>query len=286
MLDDDDDDDDNDDDGTTRRSRLLQFNSNDDDEGDGDDKQQQQQHIRICCVGARAECTLPDDFWREFLIVTNASSTSVASTSTSNSKKFKYTIDFVGPDVPSNLTSKTITLFPNKNDQGGDDTNATSSTGTRSPSSSSSSSDLTLNFHTGYLHEIVLQFLKASSSDRRRTEKIRQFWNGGFALFNPGMGHPNLQKSWEPTLKFLLGSGRPILLTAHSTMDANRDCDVLLNKNVTCGDGSSCLEYEINPYASRMEFVDPFSSLTIVGEERPSRGVHVVRPNHSYLILQ
>ena len=72
-----------------------------------------------------------------------------------------------------------------------------------------------------------------------------------------------------------MGTGKPILLTVHSTIDAKRDHDML--KKIICEDGRS-LDYNVNPYASRMEFVDPFSS--------PSESqVHVVRPNHSYLML-
>ena len=97
-----------------------------------------------------------------------------------------------------------------------------------------------------------------------------------FALFNPGLGHPHLIKQWGPTLKFLLGTGRPLLLTAHSTIDAERDRSVL--KETMVEDGVRA-EYDLNPYASRMEFVDPFSSES----EGP---IHVVRPNHSLLMLR
>jgi len=55
---------------------------------------EQKKDIRICCVGARAEATLPDDYWREFLIAAS----SVVSESS-------ITIDFIGPDIPSNLNS-------------------------------------------------------------------------------------------------------------------------------------------------------------------------------------
>ncbi|KAL9179658.1 hypothetical protein ACHAXT_008948 [Thalassiosira profunda] len=211
--------------------------------------------IRLCCVGARAECTLPDDFWRELL---------VAAVSLNDHCSLHCTIDFVGPDVPKHLTSsKTISLID------GD------GCGEQQPTY-----ELTLNYHTSFLHEVVLKLLKSShatnaESSFDRTEQIRQFWDG-FVLYNPGLGHPNLSGQWEPTLKFLVGTGKPLLLTAHSTLDAERDRMVL--ETLLAERGDVLVQYKANPFASRMSYADPFG--TEGGE------VHIVRPNHSVLFLQ
>eukprot|EP00984_Skeletonema_dohrnii_P009633 scaffold3689_cov107-Skeletonema_dohrnii-CCMP3373.AAC.7 len=198
---------------------------------------------RLCCVGARAECTLPNKYWSELLIGTLAIDT----------EEFDATIDFVGPDVPTQLKSKTIALDDDE------------STPKQLPKC-----ELTMNFHSLYLHEVVLKILK--SQPESSTEQIKNVWDG-FVLFNPGLGHPNLTKHWKPTLKFLIGTGKPILFTAHSTIDAERDRQVLQKSLADCDD-DRIVQYLVNPYASRMEFVDPFSK------------DHVLSPNHSYFLLK
>ncbi|KAL3774356.1 hypothetical protein ACHAWO_013058 [Cyclotella atomus] len=224
--------------------------------------------LRICCVGARAECTLPDDYWREFLVISSMGKSTNAKDSDVDVKpKFQWIIDFVGPDVPKHLQTKTISLSCEHHDI------------------TQKQHSLTMHYHTSFLHQLVLELLKQHHSKTNgteglssiaRLEAIRQYWEG-FILFNPGIGHPNLAKSWEPTIKFLLCSKKPILLTAHSKLDAARDLKLLLHK---CNEELSShldLEYELNPYASRMEFVDPFSI-----DKEP---VHVVRPNQSVLLF-
>mmetsp|Transcript_40056 Transcript_40056/g.84110 ORF Transcript_40056/g.84110 Transcript_40056/m.84110 type:complete len:412 (+) Transcript_40056:3-1238(+) len=252
-------------------------------DGDGGEERTDDKHtIRLCCVGARAECTLPDEFWREFLVCMATNNTSIGIGDGTYQKDFKYIIDFVGPDVPHHLKSKTITLGTTQ--EGGREVQEQNQSDITLPQW-----ELTMNYHTSFLHQVVLQFLKASQSDKnasctsKRIEKIQQYWNGGFVLFNPGLGHPHLQKGWEPTLKFLLGAGQPLLFTAHSALDANRDYE-LIRKILGEDDGridTGLLGYEVNPYASRMEFVDPFPPTS-----QNQEGVqHVVRPNHSYLML-
>eukprot|EP00571_Detonula_confervacea_P005956 CAMPEP_0172332128 /NCGR_PEP_ID=MMETSP1058-20130122/62281_1 /TAXON_ID=83371 /ORGANISM="Detonula confervacea, Strain CCMP 353" /LENGTH=311 /DNA_ID=CAMNT_0013049405 /DNA_START=433 /DNA_END=1368 /DNA_ORIENTATION=- len=247
----------------------------------GDDGFNRKQHLRLCCVGARAECTLPDDYWREFLVAAMSANQAHDGGDERSEQSFHCTIDFIGPDVPSHLKSKTIALIDND----------------RCPQQQQQQTkeyELTMNYHTSFLHEVVLKFLKSSymtnnsnsddiQSSSDRTDQIRQFWDG-FALFNPGLGHPNLAKQWKPTLKFLLGTGKPILFTAHSTIDAERDRLVLEELLVDSADNNSrdgLVEYNVNPYASRMGFVDPFSSLGSKGTK-----VHIVTPNHSAFMLQ
>ena len=93
--------------------------------------------FRLCCVGARAECTLPDEYWRELLIATLAIDT--------KDDDAQVTIDFIGPDVPAQLKSKTITLGNNCDEE------------TTQPSGR----QLTMNFHSSFLHEVVLKIVKS-----------------------------------------------------------------------------------------------------------------------------
>eukprot|EP00804_Cyclotella_cryptica_P004373 CCRYP_006784-RA/>CCRYP_006784-RA protein AED:0.43 eAED:0.43 QI:0/-1/0/1/-1/1/1/0/219 len=187
----------------------------------------------------------------------------------SSDLNFEWIIDFVGPDVPTLMKSKSISLF---ND---------------SELHSSPQCSLTMNYHTSFLHDLILQLLKESYARTTTTnsppnidvlEAIQQHWDG-FVLFNPGLGHPNLANQWESTFKFLCKTNKPILLTAHSANDAHRDrmvikkiCEMKMRMEMGF-DG-----YLVNPYASRMEFVDPFQT----GDDDL---VHVVQPNYSVLLL-
>ncbi|KAL3758999.1 hypothetical protein ACHAWU_008608 [Discostella pseudostelligera] len=221
---------------------------------DVDDLSKMNRHLRLCCVGARAECTLPDDYWREFLI--SLFSSHQSSNDLHSDESFRCTIDFVGPDVPRNLKSRTLTIH-DKDYQ--------------SPMQNANNKlvyYLTMNYYTSFLHEVLL--------DSRMDTVQPLFWDG-FVLFNPGFGHPNLQNQWRSTLQFLLGTNKPILVTAHSTVDAERDSEILakLTFDTECHLG----QYNENPFASRMYFVDPFPA--------SDEGVaHIVRPNHSEFLLQ
>lgn len=48
-----------------------------------------------------------------------------------------------------------------------------------------------------------------------------------FVLYNPGVGHPNLRESWEPTLQAVLASCKPVLITSFSLEDQQRDIAAL-----------------------------------------------------------
>ncbi len=204
--------------------------------------------LRLCCVGARAECTLPDDYWREFLLAIFYSHQ--ASRELHRKESFHCTIDFVGDDVPRNLKSRTITLLDNETQS------------TAQPVKDEYK--LTKNYYSSFLHEVIL--------DSKWGGMQKLCWDG-YVLFNPGIGHPNLQNQWRSTLQFVLATRKPILFTAHSALDAERDCAVLSSDtDLYYGDRGPILYVE-NQYASRLCFVDPFPSSDI-------RVVHIVRPNH------
>ena len=168
-----------------------------------------------------------------------------------------------------------------------------------------------MNYHPSFLHEVVLDLRNKSSllgGKLGRTGEGRGVatppplpWDG-YALFNPGYGHPNLKCQWHQTLRVLLGTGKPMLITAHSEVDASRDAAVLgemLSADASSSDGdgrsprgASPWGYADNPYASRMRFVDPFPCAATspgaggVGGTGDDDGQHVVRPNHSVLFLR
>lgn len=159
-----------------------------------------QQTQRVCIVGARAEATLPVDYWKEMLVTS----------SKDTEHPLSWTLDFCGPEVLT--TSHNVTL------KKGDDS-------------------LTLQWtHSGYLHDM----------------KQPPGWDG-FVLYNPGLGHKHLKQGWLPTLEYLLSTQKPILITAHSERDAERDAQLL--QEVT----GNPIEYQPNAFASRITYEDPLS---------------------------
>lgn len=95
--------------------------------------------------------------------------------------------------------------------------------------------------HSGYLHEM---------SDPPE-------WNG-FVLYNPGLGHDHLREGWMPTIEYLLSTQKPLLLTAHSKLDAERDARLL--QDIT---GNS-IDYQPNAFASRITYEDPYDNTHLV----------------------
>jgi hypothetical protein len=138
-------------------------------------------------------------------------------------------LDFIGPDVVQSQESIQL----------------------QHPTTTSSGT-LTLQwYHSGYFHNLPPDHVPN--------------WDG-FVLFNPGLGHDNLRSGWKPTLDVLLRQQRRrfMLLTAHSELDAKRDAKVLRDEY-----DWHVMEYEENPFASRITYVDPLS---------PNKR-HLVQPN-------
>lgn len=83
-----------------------------------------------------------------------------------------------------------------------------------------------------------------------------------FVMFNPGVGHPFLRSNWRPTIEAVLTSGRPILLTAFSEEDQQRDLEVL---NAIATDAQMELDFivppRLNPFQKRTCQMDPSNLL-------------------------
>jgi len=97
-------------------------------------------------------------------------------------------------------------------------------------------------------------------------------------LSNPGLGHPTLKESWQPSLQSLMISsdatvrvGCPVLVTSHSEKDQLRDLDACLSvqrsiamSNPSCSDRGSFLamQSEKSPFSSMRRVIDKFSTST------------------------
>jgi hypothetical protein len=200
-------------------------------------KQQQQQW---CCIGARAEASLPLEFWKEMLIL----GTAVAE----NGAPLHLTLDFIGPEI------------------------------VQRPPVQLDYENSTLNIRwlfAGKFHDWAAQ--QASN----RTNSMAALSYDAYILLNPGLGHAHLKKDWKPTLDLLLTTRTAveeleqhptILLTAHSQLDAERDAALLTQElSSSSSQTKRTINYAENPFASRIDYQDPFDDQ------------HLVRPNH-YLV--
>lgn len=160
--------------------------------------------FEICCLGARAEATLPAPYWKEVLMTT---------------KQRTWNIDLIGPDLSPN--SDPIRL-------------------------QHAASQISIQVYaTDLFHRMPLNMTKQ--------------WDY-YLLFNPGLGHPNLKNNWLPTLKSL--QGQSFWLTAHSAADAERDA-VVLHEEMGIQ-----VDYQPNPFASRITYQDPFDKSHFVSPNK------------------
>ncbi|EJK74302.1 hypothetical protein THAOC_04029 [Thalassiosira oceanica] len=96
--------------------------------------------LRVCVVGARAEVTLPVQYWRELLVVTM-------------NQNIDFQIDFVGPDVP--LKSSTVRRVP-------------------LVEGSEHSLVMEMRFKQAYLHRAILDEVKSSKDNGSNTPDKNQ----------------------------------------------------------------------------------------------------------------
>ncbi len=270
-------------------TRSIRNHSNQDRNQEQGQQQGDSIEIRLCCVGPRAEVNLPLDFWREFLISANFNTMNNnvegITTKGKGRKKFvnvDWIIDFIGPDVSAKTMQSRVVCLQNN------DENLDLEQNLDMVNMSLYNRSLKMNYHSGFLHQYVFELYKSWKNEDHNhdgnfnlgastvSESILNYWDG-FILFNPGIGHENLKTSWSPTLEFIIKTRKTILTTAHSSLDCQRDLEVwnsIISRN-EIEKGNSILNYDLNPFASRMSYRDPFPSKD--GE------IHFVNPNHSVL---
>eukprot|EP00592_Proboscia_alata_P006493 CAMPEP_0194357064 /NCGR_PEP_ID=MMETSP0174-20130528/4603_1 /TAXON_ID=216777 /ORGANISM="Proboscia alata, Strain PI-D3" /LENGTH=227 /DNA_ID=CAMNT_0039126933 /DNA_START=544 /DNA_END=1227 /DNA_ORIENTATION=+ len=140
-------------------------------------------------------------------------------------------IDFVGPDVPRGLKPRQFTIGGNKKKK-----------------------TIKFTFYSKHLQK---------HTSMNGTEKL---WDA-FVLFNPGLGHPNLEAGWIDTLQFILNykRGVPVLFTAYNSIDAERDHNIIREAvsnidNLSKPRHNLLDKFSLNPFASRLGTVDDVPS--------------------------
>lgn len=187
--------------------------------------------IRICCIGARAEATLPEPFWKELLISTYPLS---------------WDITFIGPEVIQPKEQCKILKLVNEGDN----------------VDSFEKQFLRLSFHRCYFED----YISTINEQNNTNNVISDLWSGA-VLFNPGFGHTYLKDKWVGTMQLLIRSHIPLVITAHNQSDSDRDFEALRGiiqsvGTAYCNNHSQnriCLPlgYTVNPWSSQLDVVDP-----------------------------
>jgi hypothetical protein len=271
--------------------------------------------VRWCIVGARAEASLPREYWQEMLDMIHATRLLAFQNYTIETRQdvmnkripivpklLEITLDFIGPEMniqPSIVLHPSKCLRHDEYDFVGGDT--------------------TTNIFTTCTMQWKYQGLYHTyHNEINEQEDAYDKQYDAYILMNPGIGHPYLKKLWQPTLQLLFeqffgirstaNNGCTILLTAHSMKDALRDSkelrqylvftedyntDQYVTTTTTTADkdvhNDSPKElneddvifnyYTENPFASRIYYLDPI-------QQDPSNSPHIVRPNHYVSLLR
>lgn len=209
--------------------------------------------VKVLVLGARAESSLPVSWWYEYL--------------TSFSHCFRHTeLRFVGPDLQKNLSMS--------------DKDASLAW---SPLSDGSDKAPTTDDRPATLHTLKIWNHNDNLADKNplhnHPDMIKtMLWADAFVLLNPGIGSDAQKSSWDPTLRLLLQTRKPVVCTAHGSRDLERDLSALsrLSDEEDSQELGESVQFLIpphdNPYRSFRVTVDENES-----DERCKR----VTTNHS-----
>jgi len=192
--------------------------------------------LRWCCIGARAEASLPLEYWKEMLLLLSAMST--------RDDPVHLTLDFVGPDIvkrPSvQLSCKDAQLDLQWLYAGKFHDWWVSTTVNSTATLSDYDAFILLNPGLGHAH-------------------LKEDWKPTLDLLLSFNDHPHENSKVQPPI---------ILATAHSWLDANRDTAVWRDDY-----GLESTTYTENPWASRITYEDPLEDAQAQHIVRPNHYV-------------
>lgn len=180
-------------------------------------KEQPLEELNVLVLGARSEAVLPKIWWRESLVASE--------------EYDRLTLIFMGPDIRHVL-------------QFSHDSDVNSISWSSKPLESGDEREV--NFL-----EVENSFVKLH--EHEHAEELTSAVDF-IVLFNPGFGSEYLKKDWEPTLRLLLNSRKPIIATASSTYDLKRDLkqlDIISsqeNKGLHKDPISMLIQPHLNPF--------------------------------------
>ena len=202
--------------------------------------------LRVLVVGARAESSLPALWWREILF----------SCFHSGAINGGIDIGLMGPGLQSMKASpieNAVTFQMNPPRYIGDN------------------QDVGIEGKVYHIHEGKTLF-------HEHSERMRLLLQSDlFVLFNPGLGHSALRNGWEDTIKLLCMSRKPVLCTAHSLKDLQRDKEFL--EAIT-----SAVDAEEQDLGEPLDFLfdaheNPFASAKRTYDDKEEEGAQIVTTN-------
>ena len=182
--------------------------------------------IRICCIGARAEATLPDIFWKELLISTFPLS---------------WDITFIGPDVGEKQRPMRIELDANH----------------------STSTFLHLSFQNGYFDEYII---RATKNKNDQATLISNTWDGVILFnpgighpFLKKKWNTTMQLLLQEDVLLLMTAHNKIDCERDFQTFQNLQLQSPKRSTRTYSDA-----YIPNPWSSRMQVEDPLNTTQLV----------------------
>jgi len=102
-------------------------------------------------------------------------------------------------------------------------------------------------------------------------------WADIFMLYNSGFGSNVLKSRWDPTIRLLLHTRKPIVCTSHGALDMNRDLAQLrvVGMEEDFQELGNPIEFVIPPH------VNPFRSSKLTIDENEETEAKVITTNHS-----
>jgi len=187
------------------------------------------QNISISVIGARAEHSLPRIWWQEMLRTC--------------SKVQHIELQMVGPGTRVNKNVKATKVIKWRH---------------------KSNTDIEHNNGEIINNELIEKSIQICTDGDQQLHEMTDLKLNKilletdlFVLFNPGLNSPYLQSNWKPTLQLLFDTKKPVLVTAFSETDMQRDVNYLneLAAELDDQDLGSPLEFLIQPA------LNPFRSL-------------------------
>lgn len=201
-----------------------------------DDAPQFKRNVLI--VGARSESSLPHAWWRELLY------------SHHSAMLKELNIRMIGPGLQQSKRNASHTSTSTCSIKLSDQANEAVSKVLNVTVNSSADSDGKRHEDFNLLHE-----------HPERMELLQ--WADAFVLFNPGIGNEYLKGYWDPTIRLLLSTRKPILCTAYGMHDLRRDLNCLdaISAEEDDQDLGEPLEFAFppheNPFKSWKRTIDP-----------------------------
>lgn len=211
--------------------------------------------VKILVVGARSESSLPMSWWQEMLFA--------------NTNLFSHHIRMVGPGLQQN---KEI----NGDSSCTADIRELTMTG---DNEYSKFLRLTNNYSLSTAKKLHDDF--SVLHEHPEGLKLLQ-WADVFVLFNPGYGNDTLKALWDPTMKLLLQTRKPVLCTAFGAHDLKRDLMTLdaISSETDDQELGEPIYFLIPPHEN------PFKTFKCTLDPREPGDHGIVTTNHSIYAIQ